>query len=100
MDPRRLIIINEFDRPCIKLLMWVESDGTAHYLNEHLITKTAQIFNDLSEASTLEDFGFEHVEMGVYKKTKPSKATYSDGRIIEWQDKEVFQYEDIIHAYS
>ena len=103
MECKDLVIINDWDRPCMRLLMGVKEDGTAMYINRQVKKNYTTNFPvGQPGCNSLEEFGFsmcydELLQDYRYKQTQPSQATYPDGRIREWQDVSEFT---LTHAIS
>lgn len=87
-----LIILNECDRPCMFLIVCKEP---LRYACLSMREKFPDIHLDMERITPLQDFGFIQ-EDDVFKKVNPSTATYSDGRIREWQGREEFTIEDLL----
>lgn len=87
-----LIILNDYDRPCMYLIACKEP---LQYACLSMRQKFPDIKLDASRITPLEKFGFVQ-EGDTFKKVKPSTATYSDGRIREWQGREEFNIEDLL----
>ena len=100
MDPKELIIINDFDKPCVRLLMENVGGNKARYINKEL--QNYSEFDIDNTSCTLHDFGFD-VKMNVdandyeYIKTRESVAKYPSGQTREWQDRKQFLFRDIIN---
>lgn len=98
IDETKLIIINQFDRPCMHLVARVMPNGKIIYGCKKLRRKYPALKRGIGAAS-LKDFGFIY---NVFKKKyvlcKESTAKYSDGKPRKWQGKTEFTYEDIVNS--
>ena len=86
-----LVIINQFDCPCSRLIASVTSvdEHTVHA--EYLSAKTRmrEVFSPLSVVTPIDKFGVELVntDNGRFytRQISESLATYLDGTVREWQ---------------
>lgn len=84
-----LVIVNQMDKPCARLLAVVaDSSGQCYYLSAKVdqLKVTASLHNG---AATLEEFGCE-IQIASYQYAVlafgTSCATYTDGRSRLWQE--------------
>lgn len=103
MNVKDLVIVNDCDRPCIQLIAHINASGLAGYLNKDIKSRVPGYYEPEVTMATLEQFGFEsryntETKDFDFIKLHPSKATYADGRIREWQDKEQFTLSDIYNS--
>ena len=103
MKTNELIIINDWDKPCRRLLMGMKPNGKALYLNNEIKSHYKTDFDLQPTSATLEQFGFV-CEYNVladdwqYTKVKESTVKYHNGTIRQWQDVETFTYKEIATA--
>jgi len=78
-------IVNCVDRPCERLVA-IRNDDMLHYIHPDMLKHSAMGVR--LDSTLLEDFGFDITESaeGInFRKSMPSRATYSDGSIRKWQ---------------
>jgi len=86
----KFYIVNEFDCPYPPLVAYETVDGKLNYLDR---TKNSYDGMSKDRATPLEDFGFEmeyHQTEILFRKVRPSTATYHDGSLRLWQGDELF----------
>ena len=87
-----LVIINEFDRPCTRLIAIVSEIGSDYILADYICKDTSmgQCDEQPSRVTKIEDFGMKidiDMDQGAVQviQVGPSIAKYSDGSIRKWQ---------------
>lgn len=89
-------IVNEFDRPCEKLIAEMWADGKLHYVHPEL-RKGGRDYGGMSPdwATSLAEFGVEvKIENGFFKGevVRDSSALYEDGGVRRWQGSTSFRF--------
>lgn len=95
----KLLIINEYDRPCMHLVCREMPSGKIIYACKKLRRRYPDLKKGTGVA-TLKDYGFTY---NVFKKkyvlTNESKVIYPNtGLLRRWQGKTEFTYEDIVNS--
>jgi len=84
-------IINDFDKPYEKLVM-VKDGDLLRYI--HPENKSCSPVNICKESTDLKEFGFDiFVVDGIarFVQSRPSTATYRDGKPRSWQGAKEFE---------
>lgn len=90
-----LVILNDWDRPCMFLIAKKEPlEYVSPYTRERF--GTLRIRHNF-RCTPLKDFGFVQ-EGSVFKKVNPSVATYADGSPRDWQGSEVFTIDEMLEG--
>lgn len=98
IDPGNLIIINEWDRPCMHLICRVMPNGKIFYANKKLRREYPELKKGTGWAS-IKDYGFVYNWMKKkYELINGSIVRYHDGKIRQWQGAKEFTYKDIINS--
>ncbi len=95
MNPK-LFIVNQFDRPCERLIAEQVGDEL-FYINPELREEWQHWPMRMDEATPLEAFGLTiHIENGVLEGVLhphlPRTATYPDGKPRSWQGSSNFSF--------
>lgn len=89
--PGHCVIVNQFDRPCAKLVAVVLADGKCCYLNQAINFRKM----DASNATPVSDFGIAVMARGDSYScvvVGDSVAKYPDGSPRLWQDSQQVQH--------
>lgn len=90
-----LCILNEMDRPCMRLICRKLPSGKIIYVNKYLRKRFVKLKSN--SLTYLPDYGFIFDE-GTYILKNPSKVRYSTGKIRQWQGRKSFTYDDILNS--
>jgi hypothetical protein len=92
MKPDRYYIVNEYDRPCERMIARLEN-GRLYYLDPDLRAEFAGGFVPDGRETELSRFGLyltTYRDNLVGLKIRSSMVTYQDGKIRHWQGKKSF----------
>lgn len=88
-----LVVLNEYDRPCMCLIATRKPLG---YVCSGTKKKFPKVDADMERLTPLSDFGF--VQKGdVFIREYHSTATYSDGRLRDWQGRDRFTIDELLN---
>lgn len=94
----KLLIINQFDRPCMHLVCREMPNGHILYACKKLRRKYPNLQKGTG-AATLEEYGFMYdMFKHKYVLARGSRVKYPDGSPRKWQGKSEFTYEEIVNA--
>ena len=89
-----LIILNDYDRPCMYLLATKEP---LQYACKSMKKKFPDISDFAHRATPLREFGFIQ-NRDTFIKVNESTAKYQDGRPRDWQGRTAFSAEQLLNV--
>jgi hypothetical protein len=93
-DVDRYFIVNDFDRPCPRLIAYMCDDGNLRYVNRDVRQRCGSQ-GISSDNICLSMFGFR-LNNGHFTQVEESSATYPDGHPRPWQGLTQFSIESIL----
>jgi len=88
-------IVNDFDRPCEKLIARLRPDGKLDYVHPEICRNKHYKGMDASESVPVEDFGVTLCVRGDVLEgalERDSVVKYKDGRVRRWQGDGAFWF--------